>query len=199
MMDACIGQLWPTLAIVAATLLGPIFAVQAQKWLERRREVKSRKEWVFYMLMSNRRAQLHPDFVRALNTIDIAFNGGRESSRSKTENNVIRAWRDHHHILTVGPGQGADTAMMKTWHDNIEEKFTNLLECMAQDLNYSFDRETLRSGGYSTKGSADHENELTLIRQALVRMTKLEAAVPVLNVQVNADGEFEPIQFHGVR
>lgn len=197
-MDAT-SQFWLTAAIVFATLLGPVLAVQAQKWLERRREAKSRKEWVFYMLMTNRRAQLHPDFVRALNTIDIAFNGGRESKRSKAENEVIRAWRDHHHVLTVGPGQNADAGMFKQWHDAIEEKFTNVLQAISQDLDYSFDRETLRNGGYYTKGVVDHENELSLIRQALVRMTRLEAAVPVVNVQPRADGTFEPIHFPDAR
>jgi hypothetical protein len=87
--------------------------------------------------------------------------------------------------------------MMRVWTDAIEEKFTNLLEAMAKALGYSFDRDLLRTGGYHTKGAADHENELTLIRQALVKMTTLDAAVPVINVQPGPNNKYVPMRFPG--
>jgi len=40
-------------AIICATLLGPILAVQAQKWVERATESRRRK-WIFETIMANR-------------------------------------------------------------------------------------------------------------------------------------------------
>jgi hypothetical protein len=60
-------------AIVSATLLGPILAVQAQKWLERWRDYRNRKMWVFQTLMATRAARLEAEHVRALNMIDLVF------------------------------------------------------------------------------------------------------------------------------
>ena len=48
------------IAIVFATLFGPILAVQAQKWLERNREIKQRRAWIFRTLMATRATTLSP-------------------------------------------------------------------------------------------------------------------------------------------
>ena len=60
-------------AIVFATLLGPILAVQAQKVLEGLREYRAAKLWVFRSLMTTRMQRLSIDHVRTLNMIDICF------------------------------------------------------------------------------------------------------------------------------
>ena len=56
-------------AIVLATASGPIFAVQAQKCLERRRSVQERRLLIFRTLMSTRAAVLSPGHVEVLNAI----------------------------------------------------------------------------------------------------------------------------------
>ena len=48
------------IAIVLAALLVPVLAVQAQKWLERRRDVKERQLAIFRTLMATRNAMLSP-------------------------------------------------------------------------------------------------------------------------------------------
>ncbi|MGZ7172458.1 DUF6680 family protein [Burkholderia gladioli] len=60
-----------------ATLLGPVLAVQAQKWVERAREATNRKQSVFTTLMATRQSRVSIDHVRALNSIDLAFYGRR--------------------------------------------------------------------------------------------------------------------------
>jgi hypothetical protein len=40
-------------AIICATLLGPVLAVQAQKWVERATESRRRRKWIFETIMSN--------------------------------------------------------------------------------------------------------------------------------------------------
>jgi len=63
--------------MVLATIVGPIAAVQAQKWVERARASVQRQEWVFITLMATRQDKLGQEHVRALNSIDLAFYGTR--------------------------------------------------------------------------------------------------------------------------
>ena len=57
------------IVIAGATLLGPIFAVQAQKWLEAGREKKARMLAIFRTLMATRAALLSQAHVEALNSV----------------------------------------------------------------------------------------------------------------------------------
>ncbi|WP_406935450.1 DUF6680 family protein [Acinetobacter seifertii] len=59
------------LAIIFATLLGPILAIQIQKLIEKRNFAHTRKVVLFEQLMATRATRLSPEHVRALNMIDI--------------------------------------------------------------------------------------------------------------------------------
>ncbi len=61
------------LAIVFATLLGPVLAVQAQKWLEKTRAINERRNFIFRVLMATRATRLSPNHVEALNAIPVEF------------------------------------------------------------------------------------------------------------------------------
>ena len=54
-------------------ILGPVVAVQTQKFIERATENRRRKRQIFIGLMANRATRLNDDYVRALNMIDIEF------------------------------------------------------------------------------------------------------------------------------
>jgi hypothetical protein len=183
-----------TIAVVVATFYGPVHAVQSQSKIERQRRNLDRKEWVFYSLMTNRRARLHPDFVRGLNTIDIAFNGGNAKARTATENEVIRRWHDLHHELTGGLVADATPQQVNDWTRRCEDKVTDLLDVMAIDLGYEFDREFLRTGGYYTRGAAEHENEMVEIRQAFLKVLRHQATFPVENMTTDGNN-VRPFQF----
>ena len=58
---------------IAAIILGPILAVQAQKWIERKSTRKERRLALFKALMSTRATRLSPLHVEALNMIDIEY------------------------------------------------------------------------------------------------------------------------------
>jgi hypothetical protein len=45
---------WSAVAIVIATVMGPILAVQAQKYLERHRDQKRAKDTIFRVLMATK-------------------------------------------------------------------------------------------------------------------------------------------------
>lgn len=135
-------------AIVFATLAGPVLAVQAQKKLEVHRSRREVKNQVFQALMSTRGSQLSEAHVQALNTIDLAFYGRGPGRRSLTEAAVIGAWREYHDHL--GARYGEFTQVQKEhWHTRRGELLLSLLEAMAKDCRYDFDRVSLDKGGYT--------------------------------------------------
>lgn len=164
--------LWPA-ATVVATLFGPIFAVQAQKAVERSQERNRRKLWVFQQLMATRRARLSPDHVQALNMIDLAFYGRRDFGKhraTKTEIAVTDAWHEYlDHLNTQ-----ADEA---TWISRGDELFTNILGAMASDVGYSFDRVQLKKGAYSPIAHGEQETQIQNMRRLLSEI--LSGARPI--------------------
>src|SRR5581483_8627967 len=76
------------IAIVGATLLGPILAVQAQKVVERWRSDNERRTRLFKVLMATRTARLSPSHVEALNMINIEF-----PAAARKYKKVRSAWR----------------------------------------------------------------------------------------------------------
>ena len=73
---------------IAAIILGPILAVQAQKYIELRRDIRSRKLQIFRTLMATRATTLAPLHVEALNLIDIEFD-----AKKKKDKRVVDAWK----------------------------------------------------------------------------------------------------------
>jgi hypothetical protein len=59
--------------IAVSTLVGPLLAVQAQKYLERWREKENRRLTIFRVLMSTRPANLSAAHVEAINAIPLEF------------------------------------------------------------------------------------------------------------------------------
>ena len=64
------GDTW---AIVAATGLGPIFAVLITFWRDARNSLRTRRLWVFLTLMATRRVNISPEHVNALNLVEVDF------------------------------------------------------------------------------------------------------------------------------
>ena len=67
---------------IAAIVCGPILALWAQRWSERRREKRTRKLWLFRELMVTRTIRLSGRHVEALNLIDLEFDPRRDITQS---------------------------------------------------------------------------------------------------------------------
>ena len=97
--------------IVAATLLGPVVAVQAQKWVERIRETRAQKLRTFYTLMSTRALRASsPEHVQGLNSIDLVFD-----SRKRKEKPIVNAWTEYLDHLNHFP-EGEKTDVIQAWN-----------------------------------------------------------------------------------
>jgi hypothetical protein len=155
-------------AIVTATLLGPILAVQAQKWLERHRAILERRNTIFRTLMATRAAPLSPVHVEALNAVPVEFYGNK--GKLKEINESWKVFLDYH--LEEMPSTDA-------WWQKRRELFVNLLHLISEFLRYEFTRSQLARDIYSPKLHGLIENEQTIIRQGLVKLFNGETVFPM--------------------
>lgn len=172
--------------IVTATLLGPILAVQAQKWIERSRENRARRLQVFHTLMATRGARLSADHVRGLNMIDLSFYGyvgfGKKWT-SKRDQNVLDAWKEYHdHLSDVANMNSLTTEALFAQRD---ELFVNLLFAMGRSLGYQFDRVQLKKSWYSPNAHVQYEARMENLVTAATGV--LEGKSPIQVVPGNIE------------
>ena len=160
-------------AIVAATLLGPVLAVQAQKWIERATARKNRKDYIFRTLMATRAARVSQEHVQALNMIDLEYYGG--GGRNK---NVREAWNEYRNHLNT-PHAPETLAIWSTDGDRL---FTELLYRMATSVNYNFERAHIKSSAYSPVAFGNLERDQETIRTGLAALLSKKSALPIMTM-----------------
>jgi hypothetical protein len=156
------------IAIIFATIAGPIFAVQAQKWLERGRAIQDRQNAIFRTLMATRGAMLSPGHVEALNAVPVEFYGTK--GKLKAINEKWKEYLDHH-----APGMVPSEA----WLQKRQDLFIDLLHLVSQSLEYDFSRAQLAGNIYNPQAHGELENEQTIIRKGFVKLFNGEAALPM--------------------
>lgn len=156
------------LAIICATLLGPVLAVQAQKWLEGNRAIKERRLAIFRTLMATRAANLSPQHVEALNAVPVEFYG--TSKKLKQINEAWKLYLDHH---------DERLAPNDAWAQKRRDLFLELLHPMSQFLGYEFTKAQIDRDIYSPKAHGDLELDQTIIRRGIVALLKGEIALPM--------------------
>lgn len=84
--------------LIFSTILGPIPAVQTQKWVELAGDRRNRKAWIFQALMATRANRTDVTHVQALNMIELGFYGRKLfgiHKRTKSEQAVLDAWKEY--------------------------------------------------------------------------------------------------------
>jgi hypothetical protein len=164
--------------LIASTLLGPILAVQAQKWLERLREQRNAQRRIFYALMSTRATPVASEHVQALNMIVLEFGGRLFWRPTARDKNVVDKWRIYADHLNH-PAPPSDEAAQIAWRAATDDLLVNLLEAMSQALDYSFDRVELKRGVYYPQAHAEADLRKIRFETALVRILTGEASLPM--------------------
>jgi uncharacterized protein DUF6680 len=161
-----------------AVLLSPLVAVQVQRWLERFREKRNAKMWVFQTLMATRTvaARISPEHARALNMIDLTFHGGLRKRPTKAEKLVLDAWKKYFDQLNIAAGQGD---ALRRWAEKRDELFVNLLHAMSEDLGYSFDRLQLMRNFYAPIAQGTLEAELNEIRTSVLGVLRGRSPIAI--------------------
>ena len=156
------------LAIIFATLLGPILAVQAQKWIERRNGLTNRRIVIFRTLMANRGTELAPANVEALNAVPIEFHG-----RNKNLKKIVEAWKIYLDHLSQPIVSG------EIWYQKRRELLFDLIHPMSILLGYKFSRREIANDVYIPKMYGDVESENTIIRQGLANIFSGSKSIPL--------------------
>jgi hypothetical protein len=170
------------LAIIFATIIGPIAAVQAQKWLERGRETRARQTLIFRTLMGTRGALLAPDHVRAINSIPLDFYP--TSPKLKAINTAWKTYIDHLGVKQV-PGD--------QWAERRVDYLLELLQLIGAYVGYEFTVVEMKREFYAPVGHATVESEQDLIRQGFAKLFKGEASLPLAVREMPVDAEFRAL------
>src|SRR6266704_3646642 len=146
---------WFDWITVAAIVLGPIlvlFAQRAPDWL---REKKNRRVQLYMTLMSLRANPLHPDHIRALNSIDAVFD--------KDSDQAVRdAWgRVLAHVATNATAPG--------WNERLTDLRVDLYQAVGAAVGYNHSVDYIKTRLYSPQYYGDMERDQMQIRQALAK------------------------------
>ena len=150
-------------AIVFATIAGPIFAVWASEWRQSRRALQDRKEWVFRALMTTRSTPLHQDHVAALNHIDFAF---PQTKYPK----ISDAWGLYYAHLNTPKEDTPDGR--SRWEETANNLLSDLIHLMASDLNIPFSKTQIKKPSYFPSGYAFTEAQQNELRALLLQVLK---------------------------
>src|SRR5688572_21913983 len=126
-----------TWAIVMATALGPVLAVEAQRWVTKYVEGRQRKLTLFRTLMNPRVASLSQEHVTALNAVPLEFHRDQE---------IMRQWRTYLDHLNK------QSTTLDVWGQRRLDLYTDLLALMSRRLKYGFDPLQLKNEVYSPRG-----------------------------------------------
>lgn len=158
---------WTAVAIVIATVAGPILAVYASDLRAQHRRTYENKEKVFHVLMATRGARMQLEHVAALNRIELAF------PRSKHPN-VVDTWELYLKHLGDDQGQSQEKEIFDRWAEKANDLFHNMLEAMAKDLNIPFSKTSSKYNSYYPIGYSRVENENHELRRLLLELLRNE-------------------------
>lgn len=173
--------------VAISTVLGPILAVQAQKWIERVTERGRSRRAIFSALMANRATRLHDDFVRALNLIDLEFQP--KGLNQTKDRSVINAWRALFGEYHDAPPDGSEQHIVVAWNGRINDRLVDLLYAMSGAVGYNFSQEELRRGIYYPRGRYDLEQTQLAILRGLKGLLEGQSAVPMRITEVPSSPE----------
>jgi hypothetical protein len=154
------------IAIVFATLVGPVLAIWASEWRQKNRQNQERKEWVFRTLMTTRSARLHPDHIQALNYIAFAF---------ADQPKIVDAWGLYFAHLNTDQGTTQDSNAR--WHDKSNTLLAELLHQMATHLNIAFSKTDIAQPSYYPRGYEMTEADQQELRKLLLQVLRNERSI----------------------
>lgn len=166
------------LLMILAILIGPVLAVQVQKFLEIWKEKRNNKLEIFKTLMATRGSTLSAEHVQALNRIDLEFDGKTPKKQA-----VVETWKQYLDHLGDGPKDfesGTFQMRLETWSLKNAELLTELLYAMAICLGYHFDKVHLQKGVYAPQGHVDLEVEHSLVRRGTIEVLSGRRSIPIV-------------------
>lgn len=180
---------------VAAVILGPILAVQAQKTIEFIKDKRNRRQTLFKTLMSTRGERLSRGHVQALNMIDIEFYGRRlfgTRFQLRSEKAITNAWKNYNDNLNSKESYGS----LELWLKDGDTLFIKLLYEMSKSLGYDYDEVQLKRDAYRPMAHANVENAQLDVLAGLASVLKNERSIPMKITNLPVTNTNEQAQEH---
>ena len=153
------GRLQPRDVIeIAAIFLGPIVALLLQGQLDKWRQIRKEKMSLYATLMRLRAVRLTPEYVNALNMIDVVF-----KKRNESERKIRAKWlilMDHFY---------KDTSATD-WDERATDLTIDLLDTMGKSLGYEFEPSHIKRNAYSPRLQATQFREQEELRKRLLEV-----------------------------
>ena len=154
---------------IFALIAGPVIAVLITRYWDGKREANRRKLEIFRTLMRNRQERLNPEFVGALNLIEVEFH---------KEHEVINAWKNlFNHLCQLPTDRKEEEEEIR--HEERERLTATLLEKIAKSLGVKKDTLEIFKSGYSPQGWGDLETQQAMVRRLLLEVLANERPFPV--------------------
>ena len=154
-----------------AIVLGPILAVQAEKWIERLMEERREKLIIFRTLMRTRNNIVSHEHVDALNMIALVF-----SKKKRKDLEVLKKWDSYLNFRNSPAPTSTEPAVQLEFANRAANHLKNLLIAMATTLGHRFDQEHIERV-YSPQAHNLEAAENQAARQLLLRLLRGDIAV----------------------
>jgi Family of unknown function (DUF6680) len=156
------------IATVIAVLVGPVLAVLVTRWVDKRREEHGRRWDVFRALMRSRRNPIAPEFVGALNLIEVEFAGRTQ---------VVEAWKALLENFSAPlPTAQNDQNLFFTRRGLLVAR---LLDAIAKAVGIRIEQLDIYSGGYTPVGWETAEMEQQSIKRFFIEILEGKRGFPV--------------------
>jgi len=169
------------IAIIFATFAGPVFAVQLQKWIERRGAKRGKQEQIFFNLMATRAVPTSPGHVEALNAIPIVFyerGVRRESSEGLALETINAHWRRLLHHFNSGQNEHTEE-QGRQWERDRRGYEVALLKDMGDYLGYSFQELDIEHHHYFPVDQGLLLDDQQIIRRGMATILSGKAGFPI--------------------
>jgi hypothetical protein len=152
---------WFDWITVAAIVVGPVLALFAQRALDWLREKKNRRVQLYWTAMSYRATWLHPDSLKALNSIDVIFDRSSDKPVREAWEKVIA------HANTKRPE--ADPAGAAAWDARILDLRVDLYQLLGVAVGYEQTVDYIKTQMYYPRYHVDIEQEQNQIRKQFAK------------------------------
>ena len=156
--------------VLIAILIGPFLGIWANDKLGERKQAKERKLDIFKTLMATRATPLSPEYVRALNRIDMEFVGGKDDKVQRAWNALLTHFGEGPNPPNLPATDASEVERKKhekeyqtfeiafvQWSKDTDDLRTKLLKEMGARLGYDFDDVHIRKAAYNPKLHGDIE------------------------------------------
>jgi hypothetical protein len=135
-----------------AIFLGPVLAILTQMFIQWMGEQKKRRVQIYQTLMALRAAPMHPDHIRALNSIDSIFD-------RRSDKKVRDAWTNILEHVAQGDPKSRE------WQDTLIDRRVDLYQAVGKAVGYDHTVDYIKTRIYNPLYFQDVENDQVLIRQ----------------------------------